>query len=276
MKRADDDIYWASVPSNEIADKILEKVDDFYEYLQLSGRLGLYFRSYSYYYRPMFTGGALLPVGQQGELTAMTVNNYNNLLSHLETMTTQQRPYFEPKATNSDAKSQAQVILATALLDYYMREKGIEGNLKTLAKIGILLADSFIRVEWDATGGKEYGVTETGAPITEGDIKVSNYLPTDVIRDYTKQAPNLDTWKILRDFENKFDLAAKFEDLREEILSDSDDDNMISTTTFTAAALLKSNPNPTDEDIDAAMSGNICRCGTYLRIKEAIKTAAKN
>ena len=44
---------------------------------------------------------------------------------------------------------------------------------------------------------------------------------------------------------------------------------------MSAAALLKSNPNPTDEDIDAAMSGNICRCGTYLRIKEAIKTAAK-
>ena len=44
---------------------------------------------------------------------------------------------------------------------------------------------------------------------------------------------------------------------------------------MSAAALLKSNPKPTDEDIDAAMSGNICRCGTYLRIKEAIKMAAK-
>ena len=42
-----------------------------------------------------------------------------------------------------------------------------------------------------------------------------------------------------------------------------------------AAALLKRNPNPSDEDIESAMSGNICRCGTYLRIKEAIKTAAK-
>ncbi|MEC7691585.1 MAG: (2Fe-2S)-binding protein [Pseudomonadota bacterium] len=42
-----------------------------------------------------------------------------------------------------------------------------------------------------------------------------------------------------------------------------------------AAALLKRNPNPSDEEIDSAMSGNICRCGTYLRIKEAIKTAAK-
>ncbi|WP_262917592.1 (2Fe-2S)-binding protein [Aestuariivivens sediminicola] len=44
---------------------------------------------------------------------------------------------------------------------------------------------------------------------------------------------------------------------------------------MSAAALLKNNPEPSDEDIDAAMSGNICRCGTYVRIKEAIKTASK-
>jgi isoquinoline 1-oxidoreductase subunit alpha len=43
---------------------------------------------------------------------------------------------------------------------------------------------------------------------------------------------------------------------------------------MSAAALLKSMPQPTDTDIDNAMSGNICRCGTYLRIKEAIKTAS--
>lgn len=45
---------------------------------------------------------------------------------------------------------------------------------------------------------------------------------------------------------------------------------------MSAAALLKSTPNPTDEDIDLAMNGNICRCGTYLRIKAAIKTAANS
>lgn len=41
-----------------------------------------------------------------------------------------------------------------------------------------------------------------------------------------------------------------------------------------AAALLKRKPHPTDADIDAALSGNICRCGTYPRIKEAIKAVA--
>mgnify|MGYP000007518120 FL=1 len=45
---------------------------------------------------------------------------------------------------------------------------------------------------------------------------------------------------------------------------------------MTAAALLKMTPDPTDEDIDNFMSGNICRCGTYTRIKKAIQFAAKN
>ena len=45
---------------------------------------------------------------------------------------------------------------------------------------------------------------------------------------------------------------------------------------MSATALLASNPRPTDGDIDGAMSGNICRCGTYVRIREAIKQAAQS
>ncbi len=45
---------------------------------------------------------------------------------------------------------------------------------------------------------------------------------------------------------------------------------------MSATALLTSKPNPTDADIDTAMSGNICRCGTYVRIKAAIKDAANS
>ncbi len=44
---------------------------------------------------------------------------------------------------------------------------------------------------------------------------------------------------------------------------------------MSAAVLLRENKNPTDADIDAAMSGNICRCGTYLRVRQAIKLAAE-
>lgn len=44
---------------------------------------------------------------------------------------------------------------------------------------------------------------------------------------------------------------------------------------MSATALLKHNPNPSDEEIDSTMNGNICRCGTYTRIKKAIKTASE-
>ena len=43
-----------------------------------------------------------------------------------------------------------------------------------------------------------------------------------------------------------------------------------------AVALLKTKPNPTEEEIESAMTGNICRCGTYIRIKAAIQQAAKS
>ena len=44
---------------------------------------------------------------------------------------------------------------------------------------------------------------------------------------------------------------------------------------MSASALLAQNPNPSDADIDNAMSGNLCRCGTYVRIRKAIKSAAQ-
>ena len=44
---------------------------------------------------------------------------------------------------------------------------------------------------------------------------------------------------------------------------------------MSASSLLNNTPNPTDADIEAAMHGNICRCGTYIRIKAAVKTAVK-
>jgi len=44
---------------------------------------------------------------------------------------------------------------------------------------------------------------------------------------------------------------------------------------MSAAVLLRENPNPSDKDIDDAMAGNLCRCGTYLRIRKGIHLAAE-
>ncbi len=238
--------YWASVPAKEIADEMLDRVDKYYEYLSLTGRLDLYRRSWAYYYRPRVTGAMLNSGGEQGELTTLSVNHYRNLLVHLETMTTQQRAAFEPKASNSDVKSQSQVILAAGLLDYYMREKKLERSFKQAVKDCLIFGEGFVQAEWDATGGEEYGKTETGATIYQGDLKFTNYTPFDVIRDFSNIAPNMDDWFILRKFENKYTLAAKTPDLAPDILSDAADMlDLARTTTLNMWALENSDNIPT-------------------------------
>lgn len=225
--------YWASVEPKEIADRILDKVENYYEYLSMSGRLDLYRRSWLYYYRPRITGGMLNPAGQQGELTALSVNHYRNLLLHLETMTVQDRANFEPMATNSDQKSQAQVILAASLLDYYMRQKKLERNIKFSVKECLIFGEAYVRAEWDATAGKAFGANGDGAILNQGDMKYTNYNPLSNIRDYTRDSSSNEPWNILRDFENKYSLAAQFPELSDRILEDSDDElEMVRTTVF--------------------------------------------
>ncbi len=157
--------YWASVPEDEIADKILDKVDDYYKFLQFSCRIDLYRRSYTYYYRPLFNNARLQPVGQQGELTAFSINHYRNLLAHIAIMTTQQKIAFEPRATNTDAKSQAQTILATGLLDYYLREKRLEDNFVQSIQDCLVFGEGFIRVEWARSSMKVISNTPTMVPL---------------------------------------------------------------------------------------------------------------
>jgi len=264
--------YWASLPAKEIADEILDKTKKYYDYLSLSGRLELYRRSWAYYYRPRLTGGRMQSGGDNGELTTLSINHYRNLLSHLETMTCQQRAAFEPRATNSDVKSQSQVILAAGLLDYYMREKKLERYLVQSVKESLMYGEAFLRVEWDATSGEEYGETELGATIYQGDIKYSNYSPLDCVRDYSKTNPNSDVYYILREFHNKYELAAKYEDLQERILEDSGDMlELARTTTINYLALEDSDNIPVytliHKPTPALPSGRLCQVldnGTVL------------
>ncbi len=225
MSKANEYEYWAASPSAEIADEIMSRVEDYYDYLKTSGRLALYRRAYEYYYRPRHKGAKLNSTGEQNELTSVSINHFRNLLVHLETMTVQQRASFEPRATNSDVKSQSQAILAVGLLDYYMREKKMERYLKQGVKDCLIFAEGFVVSDWDTNGGEVYAVEpETGIERREGDIKYTNYIPLNVIRDFRKLSSNHLPWAILRDFENKYELSAQYPELQEKIMSESKSD----------------------------------------------------
>lgn len=243
MKPSKTNEYWAASGSRDIADEILDKVDKYYMYISTSGRASLWKRSYQYYYRPRQTGGRLSPTGEQGELTALSVNHYRNLLLHLESIITQQKIHYQPKSINTDVESQAQCDLASSLLSYYLTEKRLERNIVQAVSEALMFSEAFIKVEWDATAGDIYGKTETGATIYEGDLKYTNYNPFDCVRDFTKTSPGQLNWAIVRDFENKYDLAAKFPDLSDKIVDSSIDTLRVATTTTINILALQESDN---------------------------------
>ena len=220
---ADSKTYFASLPPSECAGELTTRIQAYYDHLRTSGYLERWRRSYKTYYRQAINNGALTKSGEQSEYVNMNVNHYHNLLSHIETMTTSQRPAFEPRATNTDYESQAQTILATGLLDYYMREKKMETYIKQAVEYALIFAEGFVSLEWDQSLGRDFGVNPTtGSPVKDGDVALENKTPLDVIRDFTKESHMNHDWYIVRSFKNKWTLAAQFPELQDRILSVAD------------------------------------------------------
>lgn len=211
--------YFAALGVDEICSELMKRVEDYYTYLVSSGRIAIWRRSYEYYYRGTFRGAKILKAGDQGEYTTMHGNHFRNLLQHLIVMTTSQRPSFEPRATNTDYKSMAQVVDSAGILDYYMREKNMDAVSKLNLEDMLVFGEGEVSADWDATEGENFTKDpDTGQVVKQGDIVFQNYTPLEVVRDHTLPRASGATWKIVRDFKNKFDLAAKFPAKAEKIL----------------------------------------------------------
>lgn len=219
--------YFANLPPDEIASELFKRVENFQTYLITSGRMGLMRKSYNTYYGPALKGSRLNRSGDNSELVNLEVNNYRNVLLHTKALVTQQRPSFEPHATNSDMKSQAQCILAAGLLDYYLREKKVERNINSALEYSQVLAEGWCSVEWNTELGEVYSVQsvvdpetgqETSKDIRDGDVEVKNIMGIDVIRDANKSDSEKHNWLILRSYKNRFDLAAQYPELAGDIM----------------------------------------------------------
>lgn len=212
------DKYFANLPTKEIGAELVKRVDDYYDYLMKSGRMALWQRCYNKYYQAVTSSYKITKSGEQNEYENIKINHYRNLLIHLKTMTTQSRPMFEPKATNSDYKSAAQTILGGNLLDYYMREGKAERFVKKSTEHSIVYGEGWLATSWDANGGKEYGLNEeTGSTVKDGDLEFNSFKPWEVIRDVTKQDTESDEWKILRKRKNRYSLMATYPEIADRI-----------------------------------------------------------
>ncbi len=207
-----DQEYWALKSTAEIGDALCAKVRQYYRFIQESNRISLYRRAYQMYYSPALEGAQLNFTGLEGELVQITVNDYRNLITHLITLITSQRPSFECRASNTDHKSDAQCILGQALVDYYLREKKVENYLKLALEMALsIYGEAFISVPWNATIGNPVGRDpETGVTVKDGDIELDVFGPLHYVRDFSKDSAHGHYWGIPVRKRNKYELAAKY------------------------------------------------------------------
>lgn len=227
--------YWASSQDEEECIGYLrERIDEFGKELALNKLDRQILQNWRFYHGMFFgdtsnmVSGGIKYLGEQGEYNGLPINHFRNLLQHLLTLTTQNRPSTEAIAVNADLKSLHQARLGTEILDYYFREKRAELFLKTAVEHALVFNVGYVKCCWDPSAGRAYaGNVETGKIYNEGDIHLSNPTAWDVVYDLTNQSWEKNKWVQIRSYENRWDLAARYPDKREEILEiDTNEENV--------------------------------------------------
>lgn len=215
----DPKVYFATLPIDQIGCALYERIDDYYRFLSNNGRAALLQNMYQALNRPALLRGVVASVGQQGEYKFMPTNHLRNLCEHRVNLTITQRPFYEPKAANTDYKSQAQVILARGLLDYYNRSKRMERYNSEATSKAVAYAEAFVYEGWNVTGGEEFAKDpETGSPIMEGDIEFNVLTTFDIVRPIDIKRHDDGMWLCMRQRKNKHIIAADYPELADKIL----------------------------------------------------------
>lgn len=240
------DQYFAASPADELVSYLDNRSKYWFDTLKANSYIDKIKRSVLAYYGNYYGSDHQITFGgETGELANIAINHYRNIGQNILTMVTASRPSFQAKATNTDLKSQIQTNLANGLLEYYLRDKRLEVDLKKAVEYAVILGTGYIKMEWNRTAGKIYDVIEPeyemqlnefgeeeivldengepiikteGYPVYEGDVEFSVLSPYDVVFDSTKETPKQD-WQVCRTWKNKFDLAAKYPQFEDEILS---------------------------------------------------------
>lgn len=217
--KSNPDVYWAADTPKKCSEELLERIDQYYRFVNEQGYASLWRRCYNYWIAGQQRAGQVGKAGDEGEYSVINVNHFRNLLLHILQLAVGQRPAFEPRAINSDVSSQKQTILARGLLDYYMREKRLERDLKKATEFSLIFGEGFVSATWNATGGKTYGVDpDTHIEVREGDLLYQALEPIDVIRDPRLENYRNRNWLVTRTYVNKYELMAKYPEFADKIV----------------------------------------------------------
>lgn len=214
MQKDSNLVYFAARSSEDCAAALMKKSESFYQSLQKNAYLDKIYNMYQFYYgnynaEENTTGHQVTFTGEQGELVQLPVNHFRNLARNIYNMIIANRPILEARAINSDYKSLSQTYLANGILDYYMREKGLEECVNDAVEMAIVLGASYIKMSWNSMSGDIHEVDESDNPVYEGEMEFSLLSPLDVVVDGTKERWD-NEWVLTRSYINRYNLIAKY------------------------------------------------------------------
>ena len=222
--------YFAQAQVDELTNKLIEKIKDYNLHCERSGKRDRWEKSHKYFYGEHLgesdgRSTSIQNVGDQGELTAFGINYYRNLIKHIVSMATAQKPSYDPRAKNTDLNSLQQARLANNVIDSYVTEKRLGRHQHNVAERALVYSVGYLYMPWDTSLGRPYTVQQVEGKngemiekiIYEGDVKASAKSPFDVFFDFRLKEWTQNNWVIVREWENKWDLASRHPDKADEI-----------------------------------------------------------
>ena len=264
-------IYFAADESEKAVAYLESKTKEWFRNITVNNYLSKIKKSWAAYHGTYYSSSHEITFGgEQGELVNLAVNHYSNLCTHMLNMVTGSRPSFQCRAINTDRKSKVQAELGNGLLEYYMREKRLERNIKAAVEYAIVLGSGFVKLEWNATRGEideyldvdpssiasfdendnpldENGNLLVPTPIYDGDVDFTTLSPFDVAFDPTKESPDLHEWVVVRTFVNRYNLKEKYPEFAEEIMSIATKDKQSSNNRISLSNYAKTEDIPVYE-----------------------------
>jgi hypothetical protein len=214
--------YFGALPTKRCVEETINRVQSYYDDMKRLGRFALLRNAYFKYLSAWASKGYVSQGGAEGELSFSTVNHYGNLITHILNIVCQQKLSYEPQTKTSDFEALKQIRRAKGILNDYTDDAtlDLDGKLRQGTEFSAVLGEGAISVLWNKNKGEEVlADPTTGKTIKAGDNEIKTWTPFDIIQDSNLPSQQHRTWLVLRDWVNRFDLAAEYPEFADDILA---------------------------------------------------------
>ena len=225
-----EDFYFANAPIDKIGDCLMDRIENYYIFLNATGFMNLWRRSFAFFYNSARLGGRINPVGAKLELQSISMDDYPNLLRNILVLATAQLPSMQTLCANGDEKTLEQNKISQQVLDYEVRTHRVNDFVVQAAEDALWAGEGFIYKGWNPNLGEEVApdanpdtmqpeLDENGQQRTlhVGDWEFENLTCLDIIRDVDCLSYKALEWVTVRRFQNKWNLIAQYPQFKDEI-----------------------------------------------------------